>query len=88
MNTLFTDKTDWYLRMLMPLSDEVKLDLIGKLIATMSHHRKEGKKTASADVQLFEGISGAWIDDVSPEEETRKIREARTSGVTRNIDTF
>lgn len=74
--------TNLYMRMLAPLSDEVKLDLIHRLSASLL--RKKSKSIA-IDNDLFAGITGAWNDDVSPEEEAKHIRESRRSGSTRTI---
>lgn len=38
------------------------------------------------DMSIFDSISGAWDDGISAKEETKKIRAARTSGLTRHID--
>ena len=38
------------------------------------------------DMSVFDNISGAWNDGTSVEEETRKIRAARTSGFTRHLE--
>ena len=40
------------------------------------------------DISIFDSISGAWDDGISAEEETKKIRAARTSGLTRHIEDF
>lgn len=43
---------------------------------------------AKDDMSIFDSISGAWADGISAEEETKKIRASRTSGLTRYIETF
>jgi hypothetical protein len=70
--------------MLTPLSDEIKLDLISKLTAAMS--RKDRKEKVNS--HFFDGLTGAWMDDKSAEEEIELIRSSRTSGVTRKIEEF
>lgn len=44
--------------------------------------------TTQNDMSIFDSISGAWDDGISVEEETKKIRDARTSGLTRHIEDF
>ena len=44
--------------------------------------------TVKDDMSIFDSISGAWDDGISAEEETKKIRAARTSGFTRHIEEF
>ena len=44
--------------------------------------------TAKDDMSIFDSISGAWDDGISAEEETKRIRAARTSGLTRHIEDF
>jgi hypothetical protein len=74
---------NWYLRMLMPLNDETKLDLISKLTAAMSR----SKTKEESDSHFFDGLTGAWENDgLSPEEEMELIRSSRMSGVTRKIE--
>ena len=46
------------------------------------------RPTAKDDMNIFDSISGAWDDGISVEEETKKIRAARTSGLTRHIEEF
>ncbi len=48
----------------------------------------KARPTAKDDMSIFDSISGAWDDGASVEEETRKIRAARTSGFTRHIEDF
>ena len=43
---------------------------------------------AKEDLSVFDSISGAWDDGTSVEEETNRIRAARTSGLTRHIGDF
>jgi hypothetical protein len=84
MNTLVSNTANWYLRMLLPLSDGIKLTIISKLTAAMS--KKEKKE--EADSHFFDGLTGAWNDGTSPEEEIEKIRSARTSGLTRKMENW
>ncbi len=41
---------------------------------------------AKDEMSIFNSISGAWDDGVSVEEETKRIRAARTSNLTRQIE--
>ena len=84
MNAIANHITDWYLRMLYPLSDETKLDLISKLTASMSHKRNK----VVADENFFDELTGAWDDGVSPEEEMKSLRESRSFGHTRTLEDF
>jgi hypothetical protein len=84
MDTLLTNSANWYLRMLMPLSDETKLDLISKLTAAMSRKNK----TEVTDSHFFDGLTGTWENGKSPEDEITQIRDSRMSGVTRKIVDF
>ncbi|RHO65854.1 hypothetical protein DW083_19995 [Parabacteroides sp. AF48-14] len=74
--------TDMYMKILSPLSDEIKLDLISKLSASLLRKRSRVK---SLDTNLFSGLSGAWEDDLTPEEETELIKGSFRSGSTRII---
>ena len=71
---------DWYMKLLAPLSPDIKLDLISKL--------SESLKDTHKSSDFFSALSGAWEDDTSVEDEVRKIRESRTSNQTRIIDEF
>lgn len=75
--------SNMYMRMLSPLSDEVKLDLIHKLSASLLTKKT---KTKTDNVDVFANLTGAWDDSVSPEEEMDIIRKSRRSGTTRIID--
>lgn len=48
----------------------------------------KSRTATQGDMSVFESISGAWDDGTSAEEETRKIRAARISGLTRHIEDF
>lgn len=79
---------DWYMKLLAPLSPDVKLDIISKLSESLKEKRTFSRKTASKSSNIFEALSGAWEDDTSVEEEVEKIRGSRTSNQTRVIDKF
>ncbi len=87
INTTF-NPTDWYMRMLTPLSPEMKLDLIGRLSASLRNTVILTTKQESKADNFFSSLSGAWDDGTSVEDEMRNIRESRTSNTTRNIDAF
>ncbi len=46
----------------------------------------KSRATAKDDMSVFESISGAWDDGTTVEEETRKIRAGRVTGLTRHIE--
>ena len=79
---------DWYMKLLAPLSPDIKLDLISKLSESLKRHAYIFKKNSSKSSDFFSALSGAWEDDTSVEDEVRKIRESRTSNQTRIIDEF
>lgn len=70
------------MRMLSPMSSEMKLNIINLLSASMMKKEKRKK----VDMSFFNGLSNAWDNGVSTEEEMQAIRNARTSGTTRTID--
>jgi len=82
MTTIAIDKTRDFMRMLAPLSSEAKLSIINQLTASMLKEKKKKK----AGMEIFDELTGAWDDGVSPEEEMRSIRASRTSGITRKIE--
>lgn len=81
MTTFTFENSNWIMRLLSPLSDEVKLSIINRLSASLL---TKGKK--KDDDSFFADISGAWDDGVSVEDATATIRESRSSGKTRFID--
>lgn len=82
MTTIALEKTNWFMRMLSPMSSEMKLNIINLLSASMMKKEKRKK----VDMSFFNGLSNAWDNGVSTEEEMQAIRNARTSGTTRTID--
>jgi len=82
MTTIALEKTNWLMRMLSPMSSEMKLNIINLLSASMMKKEKRKK----VDMSFFNGLSNAWDNGVSTEEEMQAIRNARTSGTTRTID--
>ena len=78
------EKTDWLMRLLASQSNEVKIDLISRLSASLA--RKTHKKRK--DLSFFSPLTNAWDDNVPEEDEIAHIREARTSGTTRKIIEF
>lgn len=79
---------DWYMKLLAPLSPDIKLDLISKLSESLKEKNVFSGKTMSESSDFFESLSGAWDDGISVEEEVEKIRGSRTSNKTRVIDKF
>ena len=80
---------DWYMKLLAPLSPDIKLDLISKLSESLKDTHTYSKKSFNPkSSDFFSALSGAWEDDTSVEDEVRKIRESRTSNQTRIIDEF
>ena len=78
MDTITLENTDWLMRILSTQSNEVKLDIINRLSASMMRNNKRKKPI---DMSFFDGLTNAWDDGISPDEEIQKIRNARTSGV-------
>ena len=74
MDTITLENTDWLMRILSTQSNEVKLDIINRLSASMMRNKP-------IDMSFFDGLTNAWDDGISPNEEIQKIRNARTSGV-------
>ena len=84
MNTAVYPASDWYLRMLLPLNGRSKLDIINKLSASLL----SSTKTKKVDSHFFDGLSNAWDDGKSPEEEVESLMQARRSGVSRQLRDF
>ena len=82
MDAMAYNTVDWYMRMLAHQMKEVKLDLISRLSASMI----EGEQNPKNDMSFFDGLTNAWDDGVSPEEEMRIIRESRKHSRTRKIE--
>lgn len=82
--------TDWYMKILNPLSSEVKLNLINRLSESVLKERLSVHKPKKqiANSLFFDSLSDSWDDGSTPEEETKNIRESRSSNVTRNIDSL
>lgn len=77
------NKVNWYVRLLLPLSRKMKLDIINRLTASMLTKKKKKKNE-----KVFDGLNNSWCDEVSAEEEIKSIRNARTSNTTRLIEDF
>ena len=73
-----------YWGMLKGLNDKTKRELAVLLINSI------GRSTSATTKKehFFDGLSNAWDDGISPEEEMDSIRKARTSGITRNLEEF
>ena len=82
MDVMAYNTVDWYMRMLAPQMRDVKLDLISRLSASML----EDENTAKTDMSFFDGLTNAWDDGVSPEDEMHRIRASRMQGKTRKIE--
>lgn len=81
--------TDWYMKLLNPLSTEVKLNLINKLSeAVLKESGVSHKSKADSTSDFFASLGTSWDDGISPEEEASRLRNARMNDVTRNIETF
>lgn len=86
--------TDWYMKLLAPLSPDMKLDLIGRLLDSLKEKKAlPGKNIpTSADSRLYarkkallNKVNGAWCDDeLTAAEEIKQVHEARVQGRTRN----
>jgi len=66
MTNLTKNRTRRYMQMLTPLDSEMKLAIINQLSASMLKNDKPKR----AGLEIFDGITGAWNDDISPEEDT------------------
>ena len=73
-----------YWGMLKGLNDNTKRELAVLLVNSIGRSVSTTKNTRN----FFDGLSNAWDDGISPEEETEKIRKARMSGVTRILEDF
>lgn len=80
--------TEWYMKLLAPLSPDIKLDLISKLSESLKEKVSHSTRKVSKAENIFSALSGAWEDNVSVEEEMKNIRESRTSNKTRVMDNF
>lgn len=84
MATIAVDKTDWLMRLIAPTSNKVKLSIISRLSESLV--KRPSKK--KVDMSFFDGLTGAWADETPAEEEVKRIREARTTGCTRQLADF
>ena len=73
-----------YWGMLKGLNDKTKRELAVLLVNSIGRTSLATTKSES----FFDGLSDAWDDGVSPEEETARIRDARASGITRMLEDF
>lgn len=85
---LSLNPTEWYMKLLAPLSPDIKLDLISKLSESLKEKISHPAKKASDAENFFGALSGAWEDGVSVEEEMKYIRDSRTSNKTRKMEQF
>lgn len=80
---------DWYMKLLAPLSPDVKLDLISRLSESLKEKKSVPvKKAVGRSEDFFSDVSGAWDDGTSVDEEMCNIRESRMSNQTRKIANF
>lgn len=80
--------SEWYMKLLAPLSPDIKLDLISKLSESLKEKVTHSAKPVSKSEDFFGTLSAAWDDNISVEDEMENIRGSRTSGKTRKIDNF
>ncbi len=66
---------DWYMKLLAPLSPDIKLDLISKLSESLKT-RIHIQRNHVQIFRFFGALSGAWEDETSVEDEVQKIRKA------------
>lgn len=85
---LSLNPTEWYMKLLAPLSSEVKLDLISKLSESLKNKVSHTENKVSKSDGFFDTLSSAWDDGTSVEEEMQIIKDSRTSNRTRKIDKF
>ncbi len=77
------DITDMYMGILSSLPNDAKLDLIGRLTASM---RVKKKKAAPTPIDVFSCFHADWGGDKSPEEIAEELRKSRT--FTREVETW
>lgn len=82
--------TDWYMKILNPLSAEIKLNLINRLSESVLKERLSIQKSKNQKTNrvFFDSLSDSWDDGVTPEEEIKQIRDSRLNNVTRKIDSL
>lgn len=85
---LSLNPTEWYMKLLAPLSPDIKLDLISKLSESLKEKVSHSAKKASDSENFFGALSGTWEDGASVEEEMKFIRDSRTSNKTRKMEQF
>ncbi|MBR1668163.1 MAG: hypothetical protein IJ693_12275 [Bacteroidaceae bacterium] len=73
-----------YWGMLKRLNDKTKRELAVLLVNSIGRSTSTTKNTKN----FFDGLSNAWDDGISPEEEMENIRNARTSGISRILEEF
>ncbi len=71
---LSIDIVDMYMGVLASLSNDAKLDLIGKLTASMRHSKT---KVESVPEDVFSCFHTDWGGGDSPEEIAKKLRQSR-----------
>ena len=76
------------MKLLAPLSPDIKLDLISKLSESLKEKVAHPAKKTPNSENFFSALSGAWEDSISVEEEMKYIRESRTSNKTRKMNNF
>ena len=69
MTTIAIEHTDWLMRLLSLQSKEEKLVIINRLSASLL----KKKRRKSADMCFFDGLTNAWDDGTSVEEEVKRI---------------
>ncbi|MBR4372923.1 MAG: hypothetical protein IKO57_08260 [Treponema sp.] len=84
MNAIAQQTANWYVQMLMPLENSIKITIINKLSASIL----EKDDSAKEDMSFFNDLNNSWCDDISPEEEADSIRASRTQGKTRILEEF
>ena len=57
------NSVEWYMKLLAPLSPDIKLDLISRLSESLKKTVTHSTKTASKSENIFSALSGAWEDD-------------------------
>ena len=83
MATIAMENREWLINLLAAQSREVKLDIISKLSASLTHKLKKDNAE-----NFFDGLTNAWVDGTTAEDDIKYIHEARTSGLTRSLADF
>ena len=72
---LSLNPTEWYMKLLAPLSPDIKLDLISKLSESLKEKVAHPAKKTPNSENFFSALSGAWEDSISVENEIHQRKQ-------------